>query len=37
MLLLWVRGADPATVATVFDDDPSVQNVEQLSVFEDGE
>lgn len=37
MPLLWVRGADPATVAAVFDDDPSVHHVEQVSVFEDGE
>lgn len=37
MPLLWVRGADPTTVSTVIKDDPSVQNVEQLSIFEDGE
>lgn len=37
MPLLWVRRAAPDTVAAAFADDPSVQNDEQLSVFQGGE
>lgn len=35
MPLLWARGADHETVTSVFDDDPSVREVELLSDFGD--